>query len=454
MQRWLLNNRHIRKTFIKLILSANVIVLLASFSLFSGCGTGTDSDGDSPKDEKAFEEVRSSLEREEFPDVSFNDLETLVADNTDFGLALYQHIRTEENGNIIFSPYSISTALAMLYAGAANQTASQMAEALHFSLPQEILHRGLNYLSLEMDSRGAGASGSDGGEFRLNISNATWIQPDFNILSAYLDALMINYGAGVNLLDFKSDPEKSRLNINDWVAEQTEDKIIDLFPEGAINIDTQMVLVNTVYFNAAWLNTFDESDTQEDPFYLLDDTTTVVPTMHQTEYLQNSIGDDYQAVSLPYDGNELCMDIIIPDKGQFEAFEASMDAAVISEIITRMAKDNVEISMPKWEYKSKFPLKEKLSTMGMPIAFKPYSADFSGITGQPDLFIQGVEHQAFIKVNESGTEAAAATGGSFGVTAVPSPPVVIKIDRPFIYFIRDIETQTILFVGRVLDPNQ
>ena len=399
-------------------------------------------------------ELKSSLERDTAPELSADDAHALVAGNTDFALALYQQLRAAESGNLFYSPYSISTALAMLYAGAAADTETQMAEALHFTLPQATLHTGFNSLDLELESRGEGAAGADGGEFRLNISNAVWLQQDFPVLSTYLDLLAVNYGAGLRLLDFILDTEQSRLTINAWVAKQTEDRIKDLMPPGSITQDTRMVLTNAVYFNAAWLNPFNEKQTRSEPFYLLDGSSATAPMMHLTVHLNYFETDEYQAVEIPYDGRELSMVAIIPNAGQFETVDASLDSTLVDTVITGKQNTYVSIAMPQWEYRSKFGLSEILSAMGMTDAFIPGAANLSGIDGARDLFVQSVVHEAFIKVNEAGTEAAAATGIAAGGTSIQPIPTVVRLDRPFIYLIRDIPTQTVLFVGRVVDPVQ
>lgn len=399
-------------------------------------------------------EAKSSLERDLTPDISKAEVDTLVAGNTDFAVALYRQIYPNEAGNIFYSPYSISTALAMLYAGAAGNTQQQMADCLRLTLPRETLHSGFNYLALALESRGQDAAGADGGKFRLNIANALWAQKDFSLLPAYLDILAVNYDAGMNLLDFILYPEPSRLTINQWVAEQTEERIKDLLPQGSITTDTRLVLTNAVYFNAAWLRPFTESNTRNEPFYRLDNSEVLAAMMHQTEYFKYVRGDGYQAVEIPYDGNELSMVIIVPAEGRFNDFEAALQSQTIGDIIGRMGVTYVNMALPQWEYKSKFGLGSALDAMGMTDAFSPSVADFSGINGGRDLFVQGVVHEAFVKVNEAGTEAAAATGIIVGITSIPPTPRVVRIDRPFIYLIRDIPTQTVLFAGRVVDPTQ
>ncbi len=400
-------------------------------------------------------ELKSEKPRDTTPNLSADDVASLVNGNTDFALALYQQLLSGTPDNIFYSPYSISTALAMLYGGAAGDTARQIADCLNFTLPDETIHSGFNYLALELASRGDGAAGTDGGQFRLNVANALWLQENLDVQQTFLDLLAVNYGAGTNLLDFITAPEPSRLVVNQWVAEQTENRIPNLLPQGTINTDTRFVLTNAVYFNAAWAKPFPQGATLNEPFYRIDQSTLSVPMMHITNYFRYAAVDSYKAVELPYDGFELSMVIIVPDSGQFTAVEAALDSAGVTTLLEKMESTRVKLGLPQWEYKSKFSLKDTLSAMGMIDAFDPMSADFSGISDSIDLYISHVVHEAFVKVNEKGTEAAAATGIVGGTTSAPiDQPVVLTIDRPFIYFIRDIATQSILFVGRVVNPDE
>ena len=399
----------------------------------------------------AGEVIQSEKPRVTSPDVSEADLATLVEGNSAFAFNLYQALR-EGDGNLFYSPYSISLALAMTYAGAQGETAQQMADTLQFVLPQNRLHPAFNDLDLELARRGEGAEGKDGEGFRLNIVNAIWGQKDYEFLSEFLDLLAENYGAGLRILDFASAPEESRITINNWVSDQTEGRIEDLIPQGLIDALTRLVLTNAIYFNAAWQYPFEEDMTEDGPFYLLDGGEVTVPMMRQTELFGYAEGDGYQAVELPYDGGELSMIILLPQTGQFDTFEDSLDAQQVDEIIGRLELRQVTLAMPKFEFESEFSLREPLSAMGMQIAFSG-AADFSGMTGNRDLFIAEVIHKAFVSVDEAGTEAAAATAVVMELTAVPETPVEVTIDHPFIFLIRDIETGAVLFIGRVVNPS-
>ncbi|MDP2920147.1 MAG: serpin family protein [Dehalococcoidia bacterium] len=397
--------------------------------------------------------VQSEKPRVTTPVVAQIDLQTLVDGNTAFAFSLYQILRQKTAGNLFYSPYSISEALAMTWAGARGDTEKAMSGALSFKLAQARLHPAFNSLDLQLKERGKGARGKEGEGFRLRVVNAIWGQKDYQFLPAFLDVLSQNYGAGLRLLDFIKETEKSRVTINDWVAEQTEQRIKDLIPQGVITTLTRLVLTNAVYFNAAWQYPFNEGATSDGQFTLLNGSKVTVPMMRQMESFRYAQGTNYQAIELPYDGRELSMVILLPSSGQFEAFEKSLDAKTVNEIIGKLGRSTVNLTMPKFEFESSFGLKDALTSLGMGVAFTE-SADLSGMNGKRDLFIQDVVHKAFVAVDEEGTEAAAATAVVVGVTSVPVQQAVMTIDKPFIFFIRDNPTGTVLFVGRVLDPTK
>ena len=397
----------------------------------------------------ATEEVRSEKTRVTIPLATDSELTDLVRGNNDFAFGLYQKLRAEESGNLFYSPYSISLALAMTYAGARGETERQMSNALHFILSQDKLHPAFNALDLQLASRGEGSSGQDGKGFRLNIANAIWGQQGYDFLQGFLDKLAENYGAGMKIANFTEAPENSRVAINDWVAQQTEEKIKDLIPSGAIDNLTRLVLTNAIYFNAAWLHPFDVRATAEGDFHLLAGSSVRVPMMRQTGLFGYARGTGYQAVELLYDGSEISMVILLPDKGNFDPFENSLNAELVSRISKNLSHNRIELTMPSFEFEAQFKLGETLKKMGMSDAFNPQLADFSGMDGTKSLSISDAFHKAFVLVNENGTEAAAATGVVIGVTSVPPR---VAVDRPFIFLIRDIATNTTLFVGRVMDP--
>ena len=434
-----------------------ILVALTGLFGIGGCnwpgGDGDTPPGDDPSPSPG-EVVRSEKKRETSPVVPVGDLAELVAGNSAFAFDLYQEVR-DQDGNIFYSPHSISLALAMTYAGAREGTERQMAETLRFTLPQDRLHPAFNALDLELAGRGEGGSGADGEGFRLNIVNRIWGGVGYSFLSEFLDVLAQDYGAGLSLLDFINAPEESRVTINDWVSDQTEGRIEDLIPPGSITPLTRLVLTNAIYFNAAWSEPFVEAATRDQPFYLLDGSQVAVPMMSQETSLGYAAGDGYQAVELPYEGNELSMVIFLPDASRFEEFDAALEAAHVGVILEELNYRVIDLSMPRFTFEWEVSLAGVLSAMGMPIAFDPLNADFSGMTDVEQLFISGVIHKAFVAVDEEGTEAAAATAVVVGTTsAEPEPELVVTIDRPFVLLIRDIETGAILFVGRVVDPSQ
>jgi serpin B len=394
----------------------------------------------------------SEKQREQSPEVATSDISSLVDGNGVFAFNLYK-LLSEEEGNLFYSPYSISAALAMTYTGARGETEKQMADTLQFYLSQNQLHPAFNSLDQELASRGEGAKGKDGEGFRLNIVNAIWGQKDYAFLVSFLDTLAENYDAGLRIVDFINETEPSRITINDWVSDETEGRIKDLIPQGAITQMTRLVLTNAIYFNAAWQYPFEEDATSPDVFYLLNGDEVTIPMMEQQESFSYAEDDKYQVVELPYDGQELSMVIILPDSGQFETFEEAMDYKQVKDIIECLERQEVRLKMPKFEFDSSFSLKKALTEMGMSVAFSE-EADFSGMTGKKDLFISDVIHKAFVSVDEAGTEAAAATAVIMELTAMPETPIEVTLNRPFIFLIRDIETGAILFVGRVMNPGE
>lgn len=394
--------------------------------------------------------AESNVRRETQPPVLEGDVENLVAGNNAFAMDIYQSLRSE-SGNLILSPYSISLALAMTYAGARGETENQMAEVLHFTQGQGSTHYSFNALDLGLAQRGSG-SDQDREPMQLNLANAVWAEQTFPFLQEFLDLLALNYGAGIHLADFINNFERERLTINDWVGDRTEDRIKDLIPKNVLNPNTRMVLVNAIYFKADWLGQFDADSTRDGSFNLLDGSQSTVDMMHNGMYIPYMQGNGYQAIELAYAGETAAMDVIVPDAGNFEAFEASFNQAIYDGIINGMQPVAVELGLPKFEFDRDFNLSDTLKDMGMPDAFDTDTADFSGMTGGRDLFIGDVVHKAFVAVDEEGTEAAAATAVIMETTSAPMYEISLEIDRPFIFIIRDKISGQILFIGRVLTP--
>lgn len=253
-------------------------------------------------------------------------------------------------------------------------------------------------------------------------------------------------------MDFINSPDPSRKIINQWVSDETKDKINNLLPENSITSDTKMVLVNAIYFKADWLSPFDANDTYDSSFKLLDGSEVTVPMMGQQLYIPYFVGDGYAMAELPYAGESAVMTLLVPDEGRFEEIEAQIDGAMFNEALANLAPADVTLRMPKFEFESPFNLSDALIEMGMPLAFDENRADFSGMTDQQDLYIGNVIHKAFVAVDEKGTEAAAATAVVMEGATAMMPENVLTINRPFLFFIRDVETGQILFIGRVLNP--
>jgi serpin B len=394
-------------------------------------------------------EARSQLPRITNPSVSPADLSRLTADNADFAFALLGAL-PDRDENLFYSPHSISTALAMLYAGARGDTARQMSHALHYGLEEERLHPAFNSLDLTLAGRADEAPPQGGDPFRLNVVNRLWGQRGYEFLSSFLDLLAQHYGAGLALLDFVEDPERARGIINAWVSLQTEERIVELVPEGAVDATTVLVLTNAIYFRASWAEPFDPEDTRTLPFHRLDDSVVDVATMSKELDAGYAEGEDFSAVELLYAGDQLSMLLLVPDEGNFESFEASLDGPRVRSIIDSLSPHRVELTLPRFQVRSQPPLKGALQALGMRDAFRT-TADLSGIDGTRELMVGDVIHEGFVSVDETGTEAAAATAVVIVRTSL-DPPAIVAIDRPFLFLIRDIPTGAVLFVGRVVDP--
>jgi serpin B len=432
------------------------IVLLAIIgALLAACGSTTPAAPAAPTDQPtqtpgaaAMEAqlVRADVPREESSVVQ-DQLADLAERNTAFAFDLYRRAVDGSDDNLIFSPYSISLAFSMPYAGARGETERQMAETLRF-LPQEQHHDSFNALDqyLESLSEREDPGGAEGDAFQLNVANAVWGQQGFPFEAPFLDTLARSYGAGLRVIDFGQAIAAAEA-INGWVAEQTNDRITDLLPPDMIDANTRMVLVNAIYFNASWLFPFMESLTEDGPFMRLDGSTVSAPLMRGSPRVQYAESERWQAVSLPYVGRAVEMLVILPRDGEFELVESSLSAEMLADLRDRLEQRDVTLTLPRWEYDSDLDLKELLTAMGMTAPFG--DADFSGIS-ERSLYIDAALHRGTITVDEEGTEAAAATAIVMAESAMM--PAELHADRPFIYAIVERETGSILFLGRVMDP--
>ena len=375
------------------------------------------------------------------------DRKVVVAGNNAFAVALYGQLRSQ-SGNLFFSPESISTALAMAYAGARGDTASQMAKTLHFTLPLDQLNPAMGALLGDLNTTHQ--------NYQLNVANALWAQQGYTFLDSFLNVLKTNYGAGLNQVNFKGATEAARLTINQWVEKKTQDKIKDLLQPGALRSDTRLVLTNAIYFKGDWETQFDKAQTKNEVFFLSPSQTATTPLMHREGSFSYFNGGTFQALEIPYKSKELSIIIFLPkDRGGLSEMEQSLTASNLQQWLHQLGPvPKVIVTLPKFKSTQQFELGSTLRAMGMPAAFGG-SADFSGMTGKRDFAISEVIHKAYIDVNEEGTEAAAATSVTMRAMAmrpVEQAPPVFRADHPFVFLIRDNRSDSILFMGRMANP--
>ena len=373
----------------------------------------------------------------------------VVKGNTEFAFDLYQQLKTVD-GNLFFSPYSISTALAMTYAGTRSDTAEQMAFVLNYPMHPKVLNPMAGTLIDQLNDPNRADN------YQLSIANALWGQKDYPFLDDFIQLNKKYYRAGLENVDFVNEAkrEKTRKKINTWVEDKTNDKIKDLIPEGVLDEATRLVLTNAIYFKGDWARQFDKADTKNADFYISPNKTVTAPLMYQKEDFRYGQTDTLQLLELPYKGDDLSMVILLPkEKTGLADLEKELTADNLTEWQKRMYKKEVEVYLPKFKMTSQFSLPETLKKMGMSDAFDPGKADFSGMTGNKDLFISAVLHKAFVEVNEEGTEAAAATGVMMELSMALDEPV-FRADHPFIFMIKDNKTGSILFIGRIVDPTE
>ena len=375
-----------------------------------------------------------------------DELQSVVKGNNSFCFDLYRQLMSGQ-GNLFFSPYSISTALAMTYAGAKGETEKQIAEVLRFTVPQDSLP--IYYSTLQSDLN----SIEDKGDVQLNIANSLWLQIGDSFLDSFLDLNKKYYDANMYLVNF-AQSTKVRNQINDWVEEKTHDKIQDLIKPPLPLPGTSLILCNAIYFKGNWLSKFDEVETRDHDFHLCKDSTIKVPMMFQkSDYRYMDFGV-FEGLELPYEGEDLSMVIFLPKEIEgLSTLEEHLSVDSVSLWIDQLMNTydrEVIVTIPKFKTTSEFELAPTLSGMGMSDAFSP-SADFSGINGARDLFISNVIHKAFVDVNEEGTEAAAATGIVM-LKRGARQPLEFKANHPFMFLIRENQTGSILFIGRIVDP--
>jgi len=367
--------------------------------------------------------------------------------NNAFAADLYGKLAAKE-GNFFFSPNSIETALVMTMAGARGKTAEEMKKVLHLVMAQTVspdIHGAFGAFLKDLNAE-KGPDGKPRG-YQLSVANALWGQKGFTFLPAFLDLVKTNYSAGLSEVNFTNDMEGARKTINAWVEKETRDKIKDLITPGVLGRDTRLVLTNAIYFKGQWAEPFEKDRTQDEPFHLATDKTVTVSMMNRQGHYEYAEAKTFTALRLPYAGNELAMIILLPKKVDGLAdLEKSLSKATLDKLRQRMKKDEVEVTIPKFTMTCQFELNKTLGDMGMTDAFSEKAADFSGMMSKKDLFLADVAHKAFIRVDEEGTEATAATSAS------SEGGSTFEANHPFIFLIRHEKSGAILFMGRLADP--
>lgn len=392
--------------------------------------------------------ARAEVERVEAP----NEVRPVSSAIGSFGWDLYRELASDE-ANLVVSPHSVGIALAMTRAGAAGDTAIEMDRVLHLDAVTDP-HGGANALERAMASAAGERERPDGttAEIVIDVTNALWAQDGFGFEEPFLSTLAEHYGAGVRLVDYVAAHEAARRDINAWVADQTAERVDELIGPGVLSPDTRAVLTNTVYLKAPWEHPFDDDGTARGTFTRLDGTEVDADLMTVSESLRFGRIGDVQAVELPYVGRELSMVALVPDPGTFEAVAAGIDGAMFDAILDGLEPTQVDLRFPTYNYTTTSGLVPALASLGMASAFDPSRADFSAMTTEAPLFVSDVLHEAFIAVDEHGTEAAAATAVVMDLTAAPGEAVELVVDRPFLFAIVHGDSRGILFLGHVVDP--
>ena len=441
------NNKNLKKINIKFYLNILTISAITAALFLIGCVEYVEIQNitdDSKLDDSKTDDSKTSDIKADESKATPEGISDVVSASNRFALDLYFEYKDSE-GNIFFSPYSISTALAMTYEGAKGETADEMQSVFHF--PEDDSKRRSSFAGIYNQLNKPDKS------YELHTANALWAQENYKFLDDYLSTVEQYYGGKVTNLDFVAETEKSRQTINIWVEEQTNNKIKDLIPQGLITDMTRLVLTNAIYFKGKWVKQFDEENTVEQEFRVSPSRSVKVQMMSLTgedSRFNYTETENMQVLEMPYDGNEISMLILLPVESDLKTIERSLTSDKLSELNKNLREEQVDVYLPRFTFETKYFLVETLSDMGMPSAFS-MDADFSAMDGTKNLFISRVIHQAYVEVNEEGTEAAAATGVVVELKAV-MPFRVFRADHPFIFIIQHKETGSILFMGRVSDP--
>jgi serpin B len=401
-------------------------------------------------------------------DAEKSDLATSLSG---FAFALWQGLRGDPStkNNFAFSPTSISLALGMAYAGAQGNTASQMQSAMHVASSSDVYFRSLNWLDEQLESRadaalkqvqtlyassGSPGSAPDPANFRLHVVNACWGDRTFTFEQPYLDILATDFGSGVHLADFRTQPDTERLAINAWVSQETLNQINDLIPQGAIDTTTRTVLVNAIHLKLPWYDPFLETSTKPALFTKTDGSTVSVSFMNKGGYLPYAEDDTTQAVAIPLAGSSVQLVVFLPKAtSSLAGFEDSLAQGHATTLVAGMTSPQVALALPKFAFTTaSVRLGSVLTALGMTDAFTP-SADFTGISKEKPLFISDVVHKAMVGVDEHGVEAAAATAVMLAGSGLPTETKQVNVNRPFFFGIYDQPTSTWLFLGHVIDPS-
>ncbi len=385
---------------------------------------------------------------DEKPKMPINDLKAVAHGNNAFAFDLYAKLGKAPK-NLFYSPSSLSTALAMCYGGARGSTAQEMAKVLHFSMAQNQLHPAIAQLSQLLTTP------SKPSLYQLSIANALWLQQDAKLEDAYVESMKQNYGAGIQLVDYKTKAEQARLTINQWVEERTQNKIKDLIKPGMLDAEMRLVLTNAIYFLGDWASPFEKDATYAQDFHLASGKMMQTDMMHQTSHMLYMENDQVQVLEKDYRGSDLSMVMILPKKqGALTDIERQWNVKQYDEWLSQLRLTRIALSLPKFTMNTEYELSKVLPEMGMPLAFSN-QADFSGMSTSEPFKIGFVIHKAFVKVDEKGTEAAAATAIGMRLAGAPimEKPIEFTADHPFIVILRDKRTGTILFMGRVMEPS-
>jgi serpin B len=385
--------------------------------------------------------------RESPPTSNTDDVVAVVEGNNQFATDLFAHLQKGRTDNLICSPYSISAALAMTSAGANGETEKQMADVLRLSLPESRLHSAFAALQQRL------TSGDKKDGYQLLVANRLWGQQGYHFLSQFLQRTRAGYGAELAQVNF-SQADAARQTINRWTEERTDHKIKNLIPSGGLTPDTRLVLTNAVYFNGKWMHEFERTSTTDAPFHVSPDQQVTVPTMQQSHSFRYVAADGLQILQLPYGQSKgASMLVLLPDVTDgLGELQKRLTNENLEKWSKTLAATSLTVYLPKFTVTAEFQLRDVLESMGMTLAFDPERADLSGISTQDRLFISAVIHKAFVDVNEEGTEAAAATEVSPSMSTMTEEPVVFRADHPFVFVIRDDRTDSILFLGQVLNP--